>query len=261
MKGSIKLIALDIDGTLLDDNGNISNNTVSKIKELIDRGIYIVLATGRTHKSAQNIMNMMEINVPIISYNGAKITLPTVKDIFHSKMSVKDALKIIEYAEDHNVYLKVYINDVLYTKEYDEASINFAQNHGIEHEGIGQLSKNIREDVDMIVYIYKSIANENVAKVFNGMNITITSSTPRVYEFMANNCTKGIGLRRLSEYLCINRSEILAIGNALNDFDMLEYSGIGIAMKNSDFHLLNIWDSISKYTNNEEGVFQIIKDL
>lgn len=261
MKDIIKLIALDIDGTLLDDNGNTSANTLLKLKELIDKGIYIIFVTGRTYKSARNIMQKMGLNIPIISYNGAKITLPEQGVIHNSKIPVNAAIKIIEYAEKHDVYVKVYIDDIFYIKEVDEKSINFAKNHGIKYEPIGEISKNITKDVNMVVYIYKSLVDKNVIKNFENMDISITSSTPRVYEFMSKGSTKGNGLKIISDYFGIKKEEVLAVGNALNDLDMLEFAGTGIAMKNSDPNLLRSWDVISEYTNNEEGVYQIIKNL
>lgn len=261
MKRPIKLIALDIDGTLLDDGGNISPNTNSKLKELIEKGVHIVLATGRTHQSADNLQKRLSLDVPIISYNGGKVTIPSRGEIFDSKIPAKDALKIIEYAEENNVYAKVYIDDVMYISEEDQVSINFAKNHGIDYSAIGKLSSNIQQDVSMIVFIEKNEGLNDIETLFGDMNVSITRSMPQAYEFMAKGITKGSSLKILSDYLGINREEILAVGNALNDLEMLKFAGLGIAMKNSDHVLLKSWDIVSEYTNNEDGVFQIIKDL
>ena len=65
----------------------------------------------------------------------------------------------------------------------------------------------------------------------------------------------------VAEHLNIERNNILAFGNSLNDLEMLKYAGIGIAMKNSDISLLRKWDNISRYTNDEEGVYHIIKGI
>lgn len=257
----IKLIALDIDGTLLDDNGNVSPNTILKLKELIEKGIHIVLATGRTHQSADNLQKRLSLDVPIISYNGGKITLPSKGEIFDSKIPVKDAIKIIEYAEENNVYAKAYIDDVMYISEEDQDSIDFAKKHGIKYSAIGKLSTNIKQDVSMIVFFEKDEELGDIDSLFGHMNVSITRSMPKAYEFMAKGSTKGNSLRILSDYLGIKREEILAVGNALNDLEMLKFAGVGIAMKNSDYALLKQWDVISEYTNNEEGVYRIIKEL
>ena len=84
---------------------------------------------------------------------------------------------------------------------------------------------------------------------------------PTAYEFMAEGCNKGKALEVLANHLGVQREDILAAGNALNDLEMLEFAGTGIAMKNADANLLSVWEHISEYTNNEEGVYEIIKEL
>lgn len=84
-------------------------------------------------------------------------------------------------------------------------------------------------------------------------------STSYLVEIMGKGVSKGTGLKILAEYLGVDKKDILAIGNSLNDLEMLQFAGTGIAMKNSDDMLLEKWKHISKYTNNEEGVYNIIK--
>ena len=113
----------------------------------------------------------------------------------------------------------------------------------------------------MILSVYKQLPEDDVDFIFKDLNITTARSTPYVIEFMAKGSTKGRSLELLANHLGIKKENILAAGNALNDLEMLEYAGTGIAMKNSDFNLLERWDVISQYSNNEEGVYNIIKDL
>lgn len=94
MLGSVKLIALDIDGTLLDNDGDVSEKTVAKMKELILRGIYVVLVTGRVHKSALNIANNLSLDISIISNNGRKIVVPQIGQIYESKILIKKVKKV-----------------------------------------------------------------------------------------------------------------------------------------------------------------------
>lgn len=261
MRLPIKLIALDLDGTLLDSNDNISSNTNLKLKELIERGIHIVIATGRTYRSANNVQNRLSLNVPIISYNGAKISLPSKVDIIDKKISKYEAKKILEYAETNDIFVKAYIDDVMYINDEDEHSIKLSYRHGIQYKVIGRLSENINEDVNMIVIRNRDRNEFSIDGLFDDLNVSITKSVPRIYEFMAKGSSKGDSLKTLSKHLGVKREEILAVGNALNDLEMLQFAGTGIAMKNSDPELLEIWDNLSYYTNNEEGVYQIIKDI
>lgn len=261
MKIPIKLIALDLDGTLLDSNDNISPNTNLKLKELVERGIHVVIATGRTHRSADNVQKRFSLDVPIISYNGGKISIPSKGELLNNKIPKADAIKIIQYAEGNNIFAKAYIDDVMYLQEDDERSVSLSRRHGIEYKVQGSLSQIINQDVNMIVIMDRDKACPDIDGLFDDMDLSITKSTPWAYEFMASGCTKGRSLEVLSKHLGIEREAILAVGNALNDLEMLQFAGTGIAMKNSDSDLLEVWDNLSDYTNNEEGVYQIIKDI
>lgn len=261
MYESIKLIALDIDGTLLDDKGNISVKTVNKIRELVARGIYVVLVTGRVHKSASNIADKLSVGVPIISNNGGKIVIPSIGQIFNVKIPFTKAKKIIRYGEEKSIYTKVYIDDILYVETDDRESINFSKQHGIDYRAVGKLSHHVDQDVNMIVFICEDKISNEYFQNLSSVNLSITMSTPHSLEIMAKGISKGYGLKVLAKYLGINRQEILAVGNSLNDLEMLQFAGIGIAMKNSDEILLEKWQHISHYTNNEEGVYELIKQI
>lgn len=261
MLKQIKLVALDIDGTLLDDGLNISVKTGDKIRELINRGIHVALVTGRVYKSALNIANKLLVDVPIISYNGGNITVPIEGEIFNSKIPFSEAYKIMCYGEQNNIYTKVYIDNVLYTEKDDVESVEFVKNHCIEYNPIGKLSDNIHKNVNMIVFIYERKVCKGDINNLEHTDVSITMSTPRSLEFIPKGVSKGAGLKILAKYLNVNREEILAIGNSLNDLDMLQFAGAGIAMKNSDDMLLEQWDGVSKFSNNEEGVYHLIKQL
>lgn len=261
MAKNIKLITLDMDGTILDDKGNFSNKIALRFKALIDKGIHVAFATGRTHRSAENVMKKMGISVPIISHNGAKIVVPEVGELYNNKMSLEDASAILSYGDTKNVYSKAYIDNMMYIKEADKVSLEFAKNHGLDYKIIGNLGENIPGGVNMIIFLYPEPVEKDYAQIFKDLNISITRSMPRAYEFMAAGCNKGKALKVLANHLGIQREEILAAGNALNDLEMLKFAGTGIAMKNADANLLSVWDQTSDYTNNEEGVYHIIKKL
>lgn len=261
MKKNIKLIALDMDGTVLDDKGKLPVRTAKKFKELMDKGIHLAFATGRTHLSAQNVADKAGLSLPIISHNGAKVTDPLQGELLNKKMSHEDAKIILEHSHKNNLYAKAYIDNTMYIKEEDRVSLNFAKNHGIGYKVIGDMGKNVPGGANMIIFIYPEAVKEDYQDIFKDLDISITRSMPTAYEFMAKGCNKGGALKILSEHLGVERDEILAVGNALNDLDMLEYAGTGIAMKNSDPDLLAVWDQVSSFTNNEEGVYEIIKEI
>lgn len=258
---NVKLVALDLDGTLLDDHLDVSLRTKETIKNLVNRGIFVALVSGRMLKAAELVSRKLEMDIPIVAYNGAKVFIPEKEEIYCKKIPLSEALKVIKYGEERDLYVKVYIDDVLYIKEPDNESIAFSKSRNIDYKVVGKLSENIKEDVNMIVIYYKENRNGVIDEKLKDINVTVTTSLSNSIDVVPKETSKDKGLLMLAEYLSIKRENILAIGNGINDLEMLEYAGIGIAMKNSEQFVLDRWDNISEYTNNEEGVYHIIKQI
>lgn len=256
-----ELVALDLDGTLLDSNLQVSQRTKEKIRELVDRGIHVALVTGRTFKAAEFIRESLGLDLPIVAYNGGKVVFSKNEEVFSTKIPLAEALKIIKYGEERNLYVKVYIDDVLHIKEPDEKSLAFSVSNNIDYKVVGKLSENIHEDVNMIVVYYKEDIHGVIDEKLKDIKVTITTSVSNSIDVIPEGISKDKGLKMVAEHLNIERNNILAFGNSLNDLEMLKYAGIGIAMKNSDISLLRKWDNISRYTNDEEGVYHIIKGI
>lgn len=255
------MIALDIDGTLLDSKGKISSRTRKKIESLIEKDKYVALASGRASKAAANIKEELSLDLPIISYNGSALHLQGGEKVLDRKIPLEDALEVIEFAENKGIFVKAYIDDLFYIEKDHKLIKAFSQYQNIGYRVVGKLSEYIKEDVNMIVFIYDELSSVDLDMLFKDLAVTTARSTPFVVEFMAKGATKAAALKLLASHLGIKKEEILAVGNALNDLEMIEYAGTGFAMKNSDPDLLKKWDRVSDYSNDEEGVYHIIKDL
>lgn len=258
---NVKLVALDLDGTLLDDHLEVSLRAKETIKNLVNRDIYVALVSGRMLKAAELVSSILELKLPIVAYNGAKVFIPGKEEKFSKKIPLSEALKIIKYGEERDLYVKVYIDDVLCIKEPDKESLAFSKSRNIDYKVVGKLSENIKEDVNMIVIYYKEDRNGVIDEKLKDIDVTVTTSMPSSIDVVPRNISKDKGLMILAEHLNIKSENILAIGNGLNDLEMLKYAGIGIAMRNSEKCLLDKWDNVSEYTNNEEGVYHVIKQI
>lgn len=258
---NVKLVALDLDGTLLDNHLNVSQRTKETIIDLTNRGINVALVSGRPHKAAELVRKVLEVDMPIVAYNGGKVIFPGNKEVFSTKIPLKEALKAIKYGEEKHIYVKVYIDDVLYVKEPDDRSIAFSKSRNINYKAVGKLSENIKKDVNMIIMYYNEDINGVIDENLKKVDATITTSVSNAVDVIPKGISKENGVKIIAQHLNIKRENILAIGNSLNDIEMLKYAGIGIAMKNSDISLLREWDNVSEYTNNEEGVYHIIKQI
>jgi len=258
----IRMVAIDMDGTLLNDNLAVSERNRAKIQEAVDRGIYVVLATARTFKAAQHYAKALNLDIPIITYNGALVKEAAGgRVICSSKLDSETAKEIIRFGEEKGVYTKVYIDDVLYVERENEEAREFSWLHRISYRAVGKLSENIRQQPYMIVFKDEAEKIDSVREKLDqklNLPVSYTLSTPRSLEVMNIGVSKKNALELLARRLNIRREEVLAVGNSLNDYDMLKWAGVGIAMKNSDRQLLEKWNAVSEYDNNGDGVSYIL---
>lgn len=258
---NIKLVAIDIDGTLIDDTLKVSKNTIEIIKDLRKRGIEIALVTGRAHAGARKIMDQIGIKLPIISHNGGKVVLEDGKEIKNTKFPIESVKDVLDYGEANRLYTIVYIDDMFYASVDHEINNRIAEKLGVDYKIINNFSEDIIEDINLLLLYFKKEITKKELDKFKDLEVEITTSIPRAVEFIPKGISKAEGLKELKKHLNIKKENILAIGNSLNDLSMLEFAGEGIAMKNSDYLLLENFDNVSLYTNNEEGVYHILKKI
>nr|WP_281350094.1 Cof-type HAD-IIB family hydrolase [Alkalibaculum sporogenes] len=256
------MIAVDLDGTLLNDSLALTDLNKAAICNLLDKGIHVVFSTGRTYQAAKQYAEEFVYDMPLITYNGALIKRTYSEEIlFSKKIAYSNTKEILRIGEANSIYTKMYIDDVLYVKEESEQTIKFVKNHKINYKVVGKLSENIHKEPYMIVFIDHENRIKTIrAEIDKYTVLPYTLSTPYSLEFLPDGISKGEGLRRVAKSLKIRKKEILAIGNSLNDLDMLRWAGIGVAMNNSDIELKEHWNLISKYNNNENGVAKIIQE-
>ncbi|HLR33920.1 MAG TPA: Cof-type HAD-IIB family hydrolase [Tissierellales bacterium] len=257
----IKLVAIDIDGTLIGDDFKIGLKTERKIRKLIDKGILVTLVTGRTYTASKQFSDILGIDIPLVVYNGGIIANSETKDIlYEKKIPLEESKNIIKFAEDRGIYVKAYIDDILYIEKMDERTRNFIEHHEVKWVELGQsLSEKLPAGANMIVTISEETDMKELYNKIKTKNSVKTMSTQNSIEYIPKNVSKGEGVKYLARKYNINRDEILAIGNSLNDLAMIEYAGIGVAMKNSDPMLLDRWNNISEYSNNEDGVYYVLE--
>lgn len=256
------LIAVDMDGTLLNDKLEITKKNKDKLNELAKKDIYITLATARTFNSAFYYARKLGLDIPIITYNGALIKeIKNNKIIYSNSINLDLAKNIIILGKKNNIYTKIYVDEMLLVREDNEEAKKFSKNHRIKYEVMKDIENELsvspymivfKDSIDNIKFIKKRLS-EKFSKY-----ISYTQSHPNSLEVMNKGVSKKTALKFLANKLNIDNSKILAIGNSENDFEMLKWSGLGIAMKNSDQSLLDKWNQISEYNNNESGVFYIL---
>ncbi len=265
-----KLVAIDMDGTLLNDNHQVSDRTKIAIQKAKDKGVNIVLSTGRILKSALQYGMDLDIGSPIVACNGAIIVNEQQEIIYKKPMDKNIIEHILDIGKRNNIYYHFYDEYGLYANTLIEEVIGFYNTPSANMEGL-DLNINIfkekqeilmRSDLDILKFIFIDSSMEKLFKVRNELDqmvdISISSSWDNNIEIMGKNVSKGEALTYLTNQYNINSKEIIAIGDNENDLSMLEYAGLGVAMGNSRDEIKGASDYITS-NNNEDGVAKVIE--
>ena len=266
-----KLIALDMDGTLLDSQNEISKRNIKALEEAARRGKYIALSTGRILKSALYYSKSLGVIDSIMACNGAIITLENNKDIIHEEFLELDISRnIMKLAEENNIYYHFYDKDTLYSKEIDGRPIEYYKSYKKRLMEQGIKFKILKEPLEILkdkeLKIYKfsfieddeeklSIFKEKLGKI---QKINISSSWFNNIEAMSENVSKGNGIKYLCQALDIDISQVLAIGDNKNDISMFQICGLAIAMENGE-EIAKKYSHAITDTNNRDGVAKAIE--
>lgn len=267
----IKLVAMDLDNTLLDSNKQISAHTQEVLKEAIRQKIFIVPATGRIFKAIPEVLrNMNGVRYALCS-NGASVYDQKEDKIIYTNHLTKDTtfelLDILEkYHCTHDIYQngQGYMED-RYLRHLDDYKVS---GHLLELVHATRLEvKNLRkhieknpkgiekisaffDDMDEREMAREELIKRNIASVVSSLNNNI--------EINQFGCDKGDGLMHLAAHLGLSMDEVMACGDAGNDTMMIRAAGIGVVMENGKEDLKEIADFITK-TNDEDGVAYAIE--
>ena len=282
-----KLIAIDIDGTLLNSYGDLSVENKSAIQNAVKKGIKVVLTSGRMPESVKSLSEELGANEYIIAGNGTLIyDLKKNENIYENNIPQEKLFKIIEICEQNSIYYSLYSADsiiasslnynVLYynfenskKNEDKKTNINIVDNipEYVKENNIKVLKITICDShktiFDRIIKKLREINNIEVLDVGHMSRKVIKSGTEDVnieysYTEISNkNTNKWYAIEYLIEKLGIDKNEVIAIGDNINDKLMVEQAGLGVAMGNSALSSMNIGDYITS-DNNSSGVGEAI---
>ena len=283
----IKLIASDMDGTLLNHNHKIPKENVELINYAKNQGIEFIVATGRAYYEALPALNEENINCDVISFNGGIVYDKNSNIISITPMLPKDLYYTIEILKSFDISYQLYTKNTIYTKSIEtdiNAYIDLIRSNGydpdVEHlraeaqqkldvgyitevENI-ELYLNEKENPPIkIIAISNDISKlENAAKLLSeNTSISVTSSGANNIEIMHKNATKGEALKEIAKIYGINLENAVAIGDNLNDQAMLDIVGYSVAMKNGNTILKEQAKYVTEKTNSEGGVADTIFKL
>lgn len=247
----IEAIILDLDGTLLDDNKDIDEMTQNIIKD-IKNDIKIVIASARQFcriKPYLVSLDLIDEDNYTICFNGSLIVNNKEKQIFSSYIKDNTIIEIDDFILNNNdVEWTYYSYNDRFTRDKIEDIETFVnENEIFKIVGISS-PKRIAD--------FKSTLPQNIYDI-----VEVTNSEPNRIEFVNKGMTKVKSIDLVLDKLGIDKEKVVAIGDGDNDIAMLQYVGLGIAMKNSPDNVKEQADMITKYTNNENGVGIMIKEI
>ncbi len=263
----IRLIGVDLDGTLLNDNKIITAYTKKVLQKIIKMDTVVVPTTGRPKEGlAKELLSIPGIKYAITSNGAQVIDIQKDKVLFSRSLSKEKALRIIDLVSAYPVTLDAAIDGKLFM---EEATIeNLYDYLGSKHGLLPRYPvENIRDFIIKSNYPLEKVnvifKNQDLkSTLYNKIkalgNLSITSSHRKNLEVNSYSATKGKGLLLLADFLNIKKEEIMAIGDSSNDVDMLSSVGLPIAMGNGSEEVKNL-SSFITLTNNEDGAARAIE--
>ncbi len=260
-----KMLALDLDNTLLNDEHKISQQNIDSLQMAAKAGLIVVIATGRMYRSALPYARQLGIKVPLITYHGALIkTMNDGAEIWHKPVPLDVATEIAFYALERGYHLNVFVDDSLHVAEENDFTRYYQSIADIDLRVVGNIPAYLQQKktpptkisiislVEDMEKIIEDLTNHFAGKVF------LTQALPNFLEITHLEATKGRALRHLAEEWGVKREEVAAIGDNLNDMDMLEYAGTGVAVANAREELKKVAQVIT-LSNTDDGVSYFVE--
>jgi len=259
-----KLIALDMDGTLLKDDKTISPETYTAIKNAKAKGIKVVLTTGRPLKGIKRYLEHLDLISEgdyAITCNGSVVQeTDTGKVIAEKRVTYQDVLDIYELSKVLKVNMHALTANTCISPKISkytqlESDINKIP---LEILDYSEMDPN-RKIIKAMLVDEPEILDEAIKKIPEEFydRFTIVKSAPFFLEFLNKSVNKGVGVELLASCLDIKQEEIICVGDADNDIHMIQYAGLGVAMKNAFPQVKRAADYIT-HSNEDDGVAHVI---
>jgi Cof subfamily protein (haloacid dehalogenase superfamily) len=257
-----KMLVLDMDDTLLNDDHTISNENKVMLAKARELGVHIVLASGRPTPAMIAYAKELQLdNSYMISYNGAVITdLKEDKVIFEQTLTQGQIHELYDYSLKSKTHIITYVNGKI-VSETDSEYIEIEKNiTGLAHNKVVSFKEEVQSSAVKCILLEEPGYLKEVEKDLKAAmpHLSVSMSKPFFLEVAQNGIDKGASIKFLAEKLDIHQSEIIAVGNAGNDLTMIEYAGLGVWVDNVDPELRDKGDFIVA-SNNNHGVAEVVR--
>ncbi|MEH7308926.1 Cof-type HAD-IIB family hydrolase [Neobacillus drentensis] len=260
-----KMIVLDLDDTLLQDDHTISPRTKKALMDVQQLGVKVVLASGRPTYAMYKIaeeLQLKDYGSFILSFNGAKITnCQTGEELFSSTLTPETVHHLYELSRRENVWLHTYVGDSIVTEAGNPYTDIEGEITGLEIFEVDSFVDSIKEPVVKVLMLEEETKLADVEQKLQqelAGQLSVMRSKPFFLEFTEAGVTKGTSLHQLIGKLGIEREEVIAMGDSYNDLAMIEFAGLGVAMGNAPEDIKAKADYVTD-TNMNDGVAKVIE--
>ena len=278
-----KIVALDMDGTLLNNKHEISERSAQTLKKLSEKGVMIVIATGRSSGSVSKYLTtalaqLAQEKVPMIVFNGSVCIIRDqesgeVEKVFSNALTMEAVRDLIRMTTEENLVLQFYNGETgevfVNPKPGNEEHLALVKRYG---DLVGKPQTVVHDYEDLLsagilpVKILALTPENNVDGVFaKPLSVDLHrirgSPHPFFVEYLMPGNTKGTAITALCKHLGVDLSEVVAFGDGENDAEMLEAVGLGVAMKNARPKAKEHANEVTSYINDEDGVAKHLEAL
>lgn len=266
----IKLFAMDLDGTSLDNNSILRKETIDALKKLDENGIKFVFTSGRAMPSVRYLMSLTGIDNPFVTNNGALAMINKEKPIYTKGIDDKKIKELINFSENNELSYQFYDVDTYYSnrirperfnhlKKDSQYGMNYQVNFSFSTNPLKEL--NNRKNTALKFQIFPDVEKKEekimVLEKVKELDLYATSSNDKVIEIMEKDVNKFNGISEIGSFLGIYKNEIASIGDQDNDIPMLENSILSFAMGNSIEKVKEVCD-YTVSTNENFGLVEAI---
>jgi Cof subfamily protein (haloacid dehalogenase superfamily) len=266
-----KILATDLDGTLLTPEKKVTDMSKEVIEKLVDKGTKVVISTGRIYPAAWYYHRELNLRTPIIACNGAFVIDPIEdKVIFEQTIDMGIAQEIFESAMELDVYCHMYSKNTIYSfkqeksiKYYGKWTKAFKEEHRINTVFLNESSE-IKSLKDKIYKLGISLdcpnSDELIRRIEALDGVKLSKSLSSMADVMYPGVNKGLALEKVCQYYGVPLSQVVAIGDNENDIEMVQKAGYGIVMGSSEAHVKVHGDYVGE-DNSSQGFAKSINLL
>ena len=267
----IKMAVFDMDGTLLLKDKTLSVKSIEAIKYLLSKNVKVIIATGRPNTLLKEYVNKLNINEFSVTCNGSVIYNHKNSEFLYNDTINKATTKNIEsYLLDNNIDFLAYEKDYVVSHNSGPRHLFYTDRNKtlpIEDQAQFYTFEDIKKPIDELSINKILVVEQNKEKYAKTVeflnkfdNLYVTQSKEDFIDVGPTGNSKGNALDILCKYYNIDKSEVIAFGDQMNDVSMLKFAGIGVAMGNAKQAVKDASDQVT-LSNEEDGVFHKISEI